>query len=551
MNVTDRVELRAASIRALSGDRSVHLRGGRVFRGDTAVPIAAPHLSVADSEDVATARGAADGVALRLLHSDAALQARLRPSTGTAGWVYEVLEQIRVESLADPAMPGVAANLRSRHLRWSLAYRAAGLTESPSGLLLYTVAQICRSRVTRQPLDERTEDLLEATRAELAPHIGHAVAALRGSRRDQEQYATHALVIAEHVATMIGDDVGDATDGDPSVLTLYIDPEETASPGASVRRRNSGGSEPTAYHPFTTAYDRVCAADDVVRPAQLDDLRRRLDERVSASGVNVRRIARDLHRLLREPLPYGWSGGQEEGYVDGRRLSGLVTSPTQRDLFSLPGVQHEPHCQVSILVDCSGSMKSYAEPVSVFVDLLAHALDLAGCGNEVLGFTTGSWNGGRTLADWQRAGRPEHPGRLNELCHLVLRSAESSWRRGRRGLAAMLRSDLFREGVDGEAVAWACSRMDRRAEARRILLVVSDGSPMDSATARANGPDYLDDHLRRVIEEQERLGVEIIGVGVGLELSAYYPRSLLLDLSNGLGMRSFRELLGLIGPTAS
>ncbi|MGH3357819.1 MAG: cobaltochelatase CobT-related protein [Nocardioidaceae bacterium] len=551
MTATDRVELRAASIRALSADPSVHLRGGRVFRGDRYEAITAPHLHVADTEDVAAARGAADGVALRLLHSDAALHAQLLPADGTARRVFEMLEQFRVESVADRDMPGVPANLRERHLRWSLAYQASGLTESSSGLLLYTVAQICRSRVTREPVVEQTEDLLEATRAELSPHIGHAVAGLHPSRRDQERYAAHARLIAEHVATMIGDDLGDATGDDQSVLTLYIDPDEATGPGASSRRRHPIGSEHAGYHVFTTAYDRECTADDLVRPEQLDDYRRRLDERVAASGINVRRLARDLHRLLREPLPYGWSGGHEEGYVDGRRLSRLVTSPDQRDLFSLPGVQHEPRCQVSVLVDCSGSMKTYAEQVSVFVDVLAHALDLAGCGSEVLGFTTGGWNGGRALDDWHRAGRPDRPGRLNELCHLVMRDPDVSWRRGRRGLAAMLRSDLFREGVDGEAVSWACRRMSGLGDVRRILLVVSDGSPMDSATARANGPDYLDDHLRHVIDEQERRGVEVIGVGVGLELSAYYSRSLLLDLSNGLGMRSFRDLLALIGRPAS
>lgn len=544
-------EVRAASVRALSGDPSVQLRGRRVFRGEAVVPMPAPHLRWDATGSEAAVRGAADGVALRLRHSDAATHRRLLPDGGAARWVFELLEQFRVESLTDPRLPGVRANLRSMHEHWSLAYHAAGLTASRAGLVLYTVAQICRSRIMREPVVEATEDLLEEPRAELAPHLGHAIAGLHNSRADQERYAVHALAIAAHAEALVGGALAGEDGGDEdSVLTLYVDPDEDpADGGASVGgRRGPLEAGASGYQVFTTAYDRVRDARDVVRQERLDTLRAQLDKAIEASGPNVRRLARDVHRLLRVPVEDSWSGGHEEGYVDGRRLSRLVTSPAQRDLFRLPGTASEPDCHIGVLVDCSGSMKASAERVAVFVDVLAHAFDLANVGNEVLGFTTGAWNGGRALRDWERAGRPESPGRLNELAQLVFRDPEVPWRTARSGIAALLRPDLFREGVDGEAVRWAAGRIGVREVSRRILVVVSDGSPMDSATARVNGPTYLDEHLRDVVAEQQARGVEIVGVAVGAaDLGSWYDRWMRLD-TDPIGMRTYRELLALIGP---
>lgn len=167
--------------------------------------------------------------------------------------------------------------------------------------------------------------------------------------------------------------------------------------------------------------------------------------------------------------------------------------------------------------------------------------------NEVLGYTTGAWNGGRAQRDWLRAGKPRHPGRLNEACHLIFKDADTSWRRARPSMGALLKADLFREGIDGEAVAWACQRLKQRHERRRLLLVISDGCPMDGATNLANDTYYLDNHLKDVVATETQQGsVAILGVGVGLDLSPFYPRSLALDLSSPPGYGLFRELLALL-----
>jgi cobaltochelatase CobT len=560
----ERIEaLCAAAIRAVSGVADLHFRGRRLHRGRKPLPLYAPHLSTSlETDDFASFRGAADGFALRLLNSDGALHRTLCPADPLQRMVFELLEQFRCESLVPAGMPGIAQNLRHRFETWSLAFHHAGGTDSVRGLLMYTVAQTCRARVTNEPVVEETEDMLEGTRFRIAPLIGHALAALRRTRTDQAAYAEHALDIARTIADMLrsGGDAaaGDADEPDDdndglAAFSLLLDHGDdiddgvaTAVSGRSLVLEGSVGG----YRVFTTAYDREADAASLVRAEVLKEHRERLDLRIAESGVNLAHLARDLKALLAVPTREGWDGGQEEGHIDGRRLAQLIASPTERRLFRIEREEAVADCLVTVLIDCSGSMKEHIESVAMLTDLLVRALEQAGVASEVLGFTTNSWAGGRAQRDWMRAGRPAHPGRLNEACHLIVKTAASTWRRARPNIAALLKADLFREGIDGEAVEWAMRRAALRDEARKLLIVVSDGSPMDSATNLANDGHYLDHHLKDVSERLEANGAEIYGVGVGLDLSPYYSRSHVLDLSDGVTMAVFRELIAMIGRPA-
>ncbi len=566
-------ELSAASIRALCGVADLHFRGARLHQGRRALPHFAPHLHPdVDRDDFASFRGAADGLGLRLLHSKPRLHRALCPADPVQRMLFELLEQFRTEALVPPGMPGVRRNLRHRFEAWSLAYHDAGHTDSARGLLLYTVTQMCRARVMGEAVVEATEDLLEATRAALGPSLGAALAGLRQEVADQAAYAAHALFIAQHVAAMLSEPDAaattlddDAADTDPwAAFSLLLDqgdeiedPVATAVSGRSLVLDAQQGE----YRVFTTAYDREVGAAALARPAQLRELRERLDACVIDAGVNLAHLARDLQAILATPAHDGWDGGQEEGLIDGRRLAQLISSPTERRLFRTRRSVARPNCRVSFLIDCSGSMKEHSDAVAVLVDLLARALGQIGVPTEVLGFTTGGWSGGRAQRDWVRAGRPAHPGRLNEACHIVFKDADTPWRRARASLAGLLKGDLFREGIDGEALQWAARRIaapprdnnndasgaDFETEPRRLLFVISDGSPMDSATQLANDPHYLDQHLRDVVAAQERAGLEIYGVGVGLDLSPYYSRSQVLDLAHGVGSAALRDVVGMIG----
>lgn len=552
-------ELCAASIRALSGEADLHFRGQRLHRGRKPLPLYAPHLHPSlDDADFGSFRGAADGLALRLTGSDAALHALLGPADPVERMVFELLEQYRAESLAPEGLPGVRRNLRHAFASWSLAYHHAGLTDTAHGLLLYTVVQMCRARVFGEPVVEETEDLIEATRAAIGPLFGVSLAGLRRTRADQAAYALFALEIARTVGEMLRNSragqgqVGTQGDNDnKAAFSLLMDTEgDTTSNFATAvsgRSRVLENAE-DGYRVFTRQYDRELAAAELVRAELLKELRDRLDVRIAAMGIHLPRLARELRALLARPVRDGWDGGQEEGLIDGRRLAQLVASPTERRLFRTERDTPQADCVLTVLLDCSGSMKQHAEPLAALVDVWVRALEMAGVASEVLGFSTGAWNGGRAQRDWTRAGRPPHPGRLNEVSHLVFKDADTPWRRSKTGLAALLKADLFREGIDGEAVLWATRRLVARPETRRVLLVVSDGSPMDSATNLANDGFYLDHHLRDVVQDVEARGeVEVFGVGVALDLSPYYSRSHVLDL-DGSGARDWvHELLALVG----
>lgn len=545
-HVQQRVDqLCAAAIRAVSGDPGVHVRGRRLFRGGRRLAVRAPHLHPDPStDDLGSFRGAADAVALRLRWSDLAAHERRCPADPTARLLFDLLEQYRVESLADPAMPGLAANLRHRHRQWSLAFHRSGLTQTETGLLLFATAQLCRARICGDPYLHEAEALLESPRFTLAPVIGGHVAAMAASRHDQARYADHALAVALAVRAMLpeagvfgpGDEPPSADPAAPP-FTLFADLDGDDTPGGG----DQAGADPAAggggggYRVFTTVYDRVAPAAAGLRPELVERYRQHLDTLVARQGIDLGRVCRQLLAVHPEPVTGGWESDREEGHVDGRLLGRLVTAPGEARIFRVE--RHEPvaDLDVTILVDCSGSMKEHAEAVAVLVDVLSRALDLVGARSEVLGFTTGAWNGGRAWHDWLRAGRPRHPGRLTEVDHLVFQESGTPWRRARRPIATLLHLERYRESVDGEAVSWAAGRAAARGASGAVLLVVSDGSPMDSATALTNGDAYIEDHLAAVVADIEAGGDIAVGaVGTRADLTPWYRHSRVLDLSRGV-----------------
>lgn len=516
----------------------------------------APHLHPSfDRADVASFRGAGDGMALRLLHTDPALHRSLCPEDTPSRLIFDTLEQFRVESLAAGAWDGVRANLAHRFSRWSQEFVASGLTETVHGMLLFTVIQMCRARITAEPIPETTQDLIESTRFGLASVLGEQLPQLRRTRHSQSDFAVHALAIADVIGRRL-EQAADADESDDTrrdraatfSLIFDFEPDEndafaTAASGHS-RALGDGGD---GYRVFTRAYDETRQITSLARPELLRDFRRRLDVGIENNRLNVRKLGRQLKTLLSEPARDGWEGGRDEGYIDGRRLAQLVTSPTERRLFRAERTEPRNDTTVTFLIDCSGSMKKFSQPVAVLVDVFARALELADARCEILGFTTTAWNGGRARRDWLRSGRPDDPGRLNEVRQLVFKDAETTWRRARPAIAGLLKDDLFKEGVDGEAVDWACSRMRDHGPGRSLLFVISDGSPLDGATALANDEFYLDHHLQVVVERHEdERAVEVYGLGVGLDLSPYYNRCRTLDLTHGTNSDVLADVLSMI-----
>ncbi len=552
-------ELCGASIRALTGLTELRHRGRSLFLAGKRVHTGAPHLQSNPLEDnFRSQRGIADGVALRLRFSDNVLHQSHCPQSILQALIFDLLEQLRVEALVDDAYPGIKANLYYRFRCWSLQFHDAGHTETSLGLLIYTVAQISWSRLTGYPTLEETDDLIEVTRGKITPVIGSHLFGLRKNRFNQEKYAKHALRIAQIIDDSLSTEMQhNSHENTQSVnekalsrIALAIDFSDEAE-DANIKTVVTGSSrvlneQHQGYQVFTTEYDREIVAASQVREAELRNFRTQLDRLIHNQGINIPRLARHISGLLSTPRRDGWLFGEEEGLLDGRRLTQLVTAPRERRLFRRDQYLFKNDCLISFLIDCSGSMKAHIEYIAMLVDIFARALDQANIASEILGFTTGNWNGGAAYKDWLAQGRPDNPGRLNERCHLVFKNADTTWRRSRRNIAALLKTPYFREGLDGEAVKWACQRMRRHGEARKILMVISDGSPMDSATNLSNDEYYLDNHLKQVVEKYDHhSGIEIYGIGVGLSLTPYYRHCLAIDLSESLSNAVFRNILKL------
>lgn len=554
-------ELCAATLRALADDSELHYRGRRLYRGENRLPMYAPHLRVDPATaPLADCRAAADGVALRQLHSDPVLHRSLCPEDPIERLIFELLEQLRVETKVPVNMPGMSDNLLHRFENWSREFHRSGLTEGSIGILLYCVAQMCWARLTAKPVLEETEEDIESTRISLSAMMGQPLAGIRRHRDNQHAFGLHALAIARIVGQRVeaaraakedGDedpDEDDVREGFALLLDFDEGGDENRIEEAATGTSRVFEDAAQTYRVYTTAFDREVAAGNLVRTPLLREYRERLDKSVAEHAINLPQLARQLGAILCQPYRDGWQFGMEEGRIDGRRLSQLVSSPTERRLFYQDQYRPTADCVVSFLIDCSGSMKQHIEQVTIMIESLIRALEMIGARSELLGFTTGAWNGGRPYRQWMRDGRPPHPGRLNEICHMIYKSADRRWRRARTDIAALLKPDLFREGIDGEAVDWACNRLITQSESRRILIVISDGCPADSATNQTNDNFYLDNHLKDVVARRSREGeVEILGLGVGLDLSPFYRRCLATDMSQPIDGALFRDIVALIG----
>ncbi|KIY40925.1 cobalamin biosynthesis protein CobT [Pseudomonas sp. 10-1B] len=556
-------ELCAATLRALSGEQRVRYRGGLLEVRERHFPVRAPHLHPDPEHDESHAwRGVADSLALRLKYSDQALVHQVLPAQPIERLVFELLEQLRVESLVADSHPGVQRNLVRRFEQWSQQFLDAGHTEGHIGLLLFTLAQMSWILLCGGHAGEQTQMLIEAPRLSLLGHFGAAFGLLRRCRHDQAAFTEHALLIAAKVQELIehldserfDDDQNDVAEADKKarlafalLLDVDQDGEGDISDGGAAPGNPRGGNNAFTYQVFSRDYDCEHNAASLVRPETLRELRQRLDRRLAGQGLNVPRLAKRLSALLAVPRRDGWAFAQSDGQIDAGRLSRLIISPEQREIFRHERERPHSDCLVSLLIDNSGSMRNHIESIALLADAFSRALELAGARSEILGFTTGQWNGGRLLKRWRGLGQPANPGRLNELSHLVYKDAETPWRRARPNIAALLKADLFREGIDGEALLWASQRLLQRDARRRILIVICDGCPMDSATQQTNQQDILDLHLKQVTRQIEQAGrIELYALGVGLDLSAYYRQSLELDLSRCLDNAVFDEILRLL-----
>ncbi len=530
----------AASLRALSADVRLSVREAQIFRGASPVALRALHL-----QNFEGSRGQIDAMALRIRYSDEAVHQRLQPDDEVGALVFEMLEQMRVESLCPDSWPGARRNIQGCFQAWLNQFHESGLIEGHVGLLLLSVLASSWSRLSGQPLPEKMQDSLEATRAGLAEVLGPSLIGMRRARNDQQTFAIHALAVAQAVTGLVGKASaqhnsnrfgrGVAYPG-RFALTWHPSPpliNDVEQAGHGVAERGADAHAHmglrTHYRIFNAAYDQEIEASTRVRQAQLREFRAQMDAQLSEWHIPWARMGRLYQSVLAHRVVDGWEGAQEEGWIDGRRLAHLIAAPAQRDVFRQSTWRPQSQVEITFLLDCSGSMKDQRFRVAAWVDAMVRVLEMAGVRSEVLGYTTGAWQGGRPYQEWLRRGRPAHPGRLNEVTHWVFKDIQSSWRKSRLGIAALLKADLYRESVDGEALLWAIQRRQKASPLRKVILM-SDGCPMDSATQQANdteGEDYLMRHFQAVLRwSEEQPGTQVWGCGVGQDMRTRFQHRL-------------------------
>ena len=529
----------------------------------------------------AALRGQADRLALRLANHDEALHARLRPIDSRAAEMFEAVEQARVEAVGSHFLAGVRANMGAALLTRLEKIGALRVTEAERVPMAEAVALLVRERLTGAPAPERARALLDLVRPDLEARAGASLDALTEVAADQVVFAERLKDVLRALDLDPGDGRGDdASDeqgddeADPKASDaaddqdqdddagggegqtmdgsaddqsqgderearpdgLSGDPEgEASDEGPDVNEGSLPNRQQTAddgraidaYRVFTTAHDEVIDAADLCDPNELERLRDLLDQQLTALSSVVARLANKLQRRLMAQQNRNWHFDLEEGVLDTARLTRIITDPTSPLSFKAESESPFRDTVVTLLLDNSGSMRGRPIMVAaVCADILARTLERCGVKVEILGFTTRAWKGGQAREAWINNGKPDGPGRLNDLRHIIYKSADSPWRRAKKNLGLMMREGLLKENIDGEALTWAHERLLGRTEARRILMVISDGSPVDDSTQSANAALYLDRHLRQVIGEIEsRSPVELIAIGIGHDVTRWYRRA--------------------------
>jgi len=531
------------------------------------------------AKDVAITRGLADAMALRLACHDAKAHRRHAPQGQQARAIFDAVEQARCEAIGAKRMSGVKANLAAMLEDKYHRGHYEEISDRADAPLEDALALMMRERLTGQAPPKSAEKVVELWRDFIEERSADELDSLSAQVEDQAAFAKglHELLAALDMASDAGqdaeseeDETGDDSDNasdtnegtrgeaeeedeasaQPQETELsgeeeetgeseqadqsaeeFVDSDESADtdPLADARRPSfDGANAPVSdYQVYTTKHDEEVAAQDLCPPEELDRLRSYLDKQLVNLAGAVARLANRLQRRLLAQQNRAWDFDLEEGMLDPARLSRVVTDPFAPLSFKQERDTEFRDTVVTLLLDNSGSMRGRPITVAaVCADVLARTLERCGVSVEILGFTTRAWKGGQAREEWLRAGKPGHPGRLNDLRHIIYKSADAPWRRSRRNLGLMMREGLLKENIDGEALEWAHKRLLARPEQRRILMVISDGAPVDDSTLSVNSGNYLEKHLRHVIADIEnRSPVELLAIGIGHDVTRYYKRA--------------------------
>ena len=531
-------------------------------------------------EEVLIARGTSDALALYHRYHNEKTHARYVPEGGTAQEIYEAMETARCEALGARDMPGTAGNIDAKIASETdrMGYRE--IKERSEAPLSDAAGFLIRSLATGRELPEGAQNVLNLWRDFLETQAGKTIENVSDQLEDQSQFAKFARQVITDLGygDQLGNDPDNMDDEDEEQFQDDADEENNpdstgeedsqdeesdANPEQSQEEQQDAGQasvsldddasddmseetelpegespvEPPAPQPISEAdpnykvfareYDEEVHAEELAEPVELERLRAYLDQQLEPLKGAVSRLANKLQRRLQAQQNRSWLFDLEEGILDAGRLARIVANPTTPLSFKMEQDTEFRDTVVTLLLDNSGSMRG--RPISIAAicaDVLARTLERCNVKVEILGFTTRAWKGGQSRERWLNDGRPQQPGRLNDLRHIIYKGADAPWRRSRPNLGLMMKEGLLKENIDGEALEWAHRRMTARAEQRKILMVISDGAPVDDSTLSVNPANYLEKHLRDVIDMVERRNaVELLAIGIGHDVTRYYERA--------------------------
>ncbi|MGJ8562418.1 MAG: cobaltochelatase subunit CobT [Alphaproteobacteria bacterium] len=560
--------------KALSGETELEVSFGGDVAGLVRDQIMLPSLPQKPTPiQIAKARGEADALALRIALHQPDVFKRLQPPSGEAREIYEALEQARVEALGSQHMAGVSDNLHAaldaRALR--RGFDKDGLDQNNSSMP-EAVGLLAREIFQDRDLPKSTDGLMSAWRDYVEGKGGDKLRALSKNLSDASKFAEAALDFLRDMELVDNpaenDEQDDAEDessenedqqpdqspdtprdeqpGQTEVSDADAVEDQNSDPQDMVDAENMDGDSddseqtpnpnpqrsnitnmPDPYTVYTETHDEVIKAEELCETEELDRLRGYLDGHMAGLSSVISRLANRLQRRLLAQQQRSWTFDLEEGQLDTARLTRVITDPMSALTFKEEKETDFRDTVVTILIDNSGSMRGRPIMVAaVCADILARTLERCGVKAEILGFTTRAWKGGRSFQDWMASGKPTSPGRLNDLRHIIYKSADMPWRRAKRNLGLMMREGLLKENIDGEALEWAYKRLMARPEQRRILMVISDGAPVDDATQSQNKTGLLESHLRMAIDKIEnRSEVELVAIGIGHDVTRWYKRA--------------------------
>ena len=539
-------------------------------------------------EDAAIVRGHADSIALRLACHDAAVHRKLMPGGQQARAVFEAVEQARVEAIGARRMYGVAQNLTAMLDDKFHRGKFDEITDRADAPLEEAIALMVRERLTGVAPPPAAKRLVDLWRPFIEERAGRELDRLErlvenqrrfgdvvhdlldsldmgdersreeddseeddgengaedeqgqeGEAAESEDSERMSVEDAKASAEDRPDSAEDAADAPATDMPDDADMGEDENSAEPWRPRHHGINELRGpdYKPFTPRFDEIVGAEDLCDPEELDRLRGYLDKQLAHLQGVVSRLANRLQRRLMAQQNRSWEFDLEEGVLDPARLARVIVDPLHPLSFKWEKDTNFRDTVVALLLDNSGSMRG--RPITVAAtcaDILARTLERCGVKVEILGFTTRAWKGGQSREAWLAAGKPPNPGRLNDLRHIIYKSADAPWRRARKNLGLMMREGLLKENIDGEALDWAHKRLLGRSEQRKILMMISDGAPVDDSTLSVNPGNYLERHLRWVIEEvEQRSPVELIAIGIGHDVTRYYRRAVTIVDAEELG----------------